>query len=267
MLKARILTALILIPLVIASIFLLPPLSFFSVALLLMLLAGWEWSHLAGLTHFVSKMAYLILLAAGVFLALYIPLYMVILLALLWWAVAFVLLMLYPKASQWWGQSKTVRLIMGFLVLIPFCISLIVLQGFSPLVLMYCLILIWGVDSVAYFVGRRWGKHKLAPSISPGKTYEGLIGGLLAAAIISAAGFWTLEIPSERWLLFFVICMIGGGLISVFGDLFESMLKRQSQVKDSGSILPGHGGLLDRIDSLTTAIPFFALVFSFFFNY
>lgn len=265
MTKTRLLTAIILIPLVVAVVFFLPPLTFFSLAMLVILLAGWEWATLAEIHHIAKKIVFLVLLAAALLLSMWVPMYGVIFTGVLWWLIALVLLAMFPKGSHWWGNSLT-RSIMGFLVLIPCWLGLVVLQGFSPIILMYCLILIWSVDSAAYFVGKKWGKHKIAPQISPGKTYEGFLGGLVAASIIAVAGFFVLNIPKEDWLLFYAICLFGGGVITVLGDLFESMLKRQSQVKDSGGLLPGHGGILDRIDSMTTAIPFLALILPYFFN-
>ncbi|MBA2653861.1 MAG: phosphatidate cytidylyltransferase [Gammaproteobacteria bacterium] len=266
MLKPRIFTALILIPIVIAAVFFMPPLTFFSLALLVILLAGWEWSILAELPNLTLRIGFLVLLAAVLVLSVFVPLYVIISLAVVWWLIAITLLAIYPRGKERWGNSIWIRSLIGFLVLTPCWVGLIILQGFSPIVLMYCLILIWGADTAAYFAGKKWGQHKLAPAISPGKTYEGFIGGLIAAAVIAGVGFWVLRIPSDRGLLFFIVSVIGGGLISVIGDLFESMMKRQSHIKDSGSILPGHGGLLDRIDSMTTAIPFFALFFPYLFN-
>jgi phosphatidate cytidylyltransferase len=266
MLKARIITAIFLIPIVIACIFLLPPLSFFSLAMLLMLLAGWEWAQLSGLVATTSKIFYLVVLAVVLTLSVFVPIYLVILIGIVWWLLALILLILYPKASSWWGNSKLIRCVMGILVLTPCWIGLITLQGFSPEVLLYCLVLVWAVDSAAYFVGKKWGKHKITPAVSPGKSYEGLIGALLAAIIISAIGGWVFALSKEQWTAFLFICLLGGVFVSLFGDLFESMLKRQSNVKDSGTLLPGHGGILDRIDSLITTIPFFALIFPFFFN-
>ncbi len=261
MLKYRILTAVMLIPLVIGAIFFLPPLSFFSVAMLLILLAGWEWSRLIGMTHFAKRLIYLIILSFLLVFFVFIPIYYVIVMGIIWWLIAISLLLIYPRASRCFTENFPVRAVIGFLVLIPCWIGLIILQGFSPALLLYCLILIWGADSAAYFVGKRLGRHKLAPSISPGKTREGLLAGCLISIVIAGVGLWILDIPAGKKLLFFIFSVIGGGGITVIGDLFESMVKRQCQVKDSGTILPGHGGLLDRIDSLTTAIPFFALFF------
>jgi phosphatidate cytidylyltransferase len=266
MLKARIITSLVLIPLVIIAIFFLPPFSFLSLVMLMTLLAAWEWARLSGLEHLWSRSLYLILLGCGLLAAIFAPIYIIVLVGILWWLVALLLLIIFPRASSWWSERTLIKLIMGFLTLMPCWIGLIILQGFSPAVLLFCLIMIWAVDSSAYFAGKKWGRHKLAPSISPGKTYEGLLAGLITSVVVSGLGLLLLDIPKERWLLFLLMCLLGGGLVTVFGDLFESMFKRQSHVKDSGTLLPGHGGILDRIDSMITAIPFFALFLPLFFN-
>lgn len=266
MLKHRLLTAVVLIPLVIAAIFFLPPMSFLSVAMLVMLLAGWEWAGLCGIKSFWGKSLYLVILAATLSLVLFVPVFIVIFIGVIWWLFALLLLVIYPRFSQYWGSSLWIKALMGFFAFIPCWIGLVLLQGYSPLVLMFCLILIWAVDSAAYFVGRKWGRHKLAPLISPGKSYEGMIAGLLTSLIIGLFGLWLLEISYTGALVFLLICLIGGGFVTVLGDLFESMVKRASHTKDSGSILPGHGGLLDRVDSMLTAIPFFALIIPYFFS-
>jgi phosphatidate cytidylyltransferase len=240
--------------------------TFLFTAMLVILGAGWEWTKLAGINHVLSRSVYLLLLALALVLSILAPLSLVISVSSIWWIAAAILMALYPRGASWWGQSILIRSVMGFLVLIPCWIGLIILQGFSPVVLLFCLVLIWSADVAAYFVGRKWGKHKLAPTISPGKTYEGVLAGVITSAILAAIGIWLLDIPQENIVLFFVICVLGGGIISVFGDLFESMVKRQAHIKDSGSLLPGHGGLMDRIDSMTTAIPFFALILPFFLN-
>lgn len=154
MLKSRILTALILIPIVIAAIFLLPPISFLCLVMLVILLAGWEWTALAGINQVMIKTIYLALLAALLLLTLFTPIVFVIVSGIAWWLLAFIMLILYPKWSGWWGNHSWVRSLMGVLVLVPCWIALLILQGFSPMVLLFCLIMIWAVDSAAYFVGK-----------------------------------------------------------------------------------------------------------------
>jgi phosphatidate cytidylyltransferase len=128
---------------------------------------------------------------------------------------------------------------------------------FGPGYVLFLFLLVWAADVGAYFAGRRWGQHKLAPAISPGKTWEGVAGASAATLILALLGAALLD-ESVRWPTFVVVCLITAGF-SIAGDLFESMIKRQCGVKDSGSLLPGHGGVLDRVDSLTAAAPVFLL--------
>lgn len=257
----RILTAVILIPIVIVCIFFLPPMVFLFVSGLVMLYAGWEWTALAEIFDTRKKIIYLIILALAFTTILLIPIYFVIILGILWWICAVVLLSLYPKGSEWWKDGSLVRGMMGVFVLSLCWLGILILQGFSPEVLMFSLILVWLVDTAAFFVGKKFGKTQLMPLVSPGKTVEGFIGGMIAAVLMAILGIWYFDLSKEQMFTFLMICIFGGAILSTLGDLFESMLKRASGVKDSGNILPGHGGLLDRIDSLTAAMPFFALMF------
>jgi phosphatidate cytidylyltransferase len=179
---------------------------------------------------------------------------------LAWWLIALILVALYPRASQTWGQSVWMRGAMGLLVLIPCWRAINVIHGAEdgPYKLLFLFVLIWGADTFAYFAGRQWGKHKLAPNVSPGKTVQGLCGALFGTTVITVGALVLLGIPQQFWLCGMVLSMVTV-LFSVLGDLFESMLKRNVGLKDSGQLLPGHGGILDRIDSLTAAAPIFAL--------
>ena len=152
-----------------------------------------------------------------------------------------------PNQTIWIGAA-------GFAVLVPAGLAMVRLE---PLVVLLVLVLVWIADTAAYFVGRAWGRRRLAPAISPGKTWEGAAGGLIGAllyAIIIA--FFT---DLGAWLALVATALLLG-MVSIVGDLFESAVKRQAGVKDSGSLLPGHGGILDRIDSATAALPVAALV-------
>jgi phosphatidate cytidylyltransferase len=143
-------------------------------------------------------------------------------------------------------------------ILVALWVALMGLRGdFGPGYVLFLLLLIWVADIGAYFAGRHWGQRKLAPVISPGKTWEGVWGATAAALAFALLGAAVLGIGT-RWPWFVAICMVTVGF-SIIGDLFESMIKRQRGVKDSGSLLPGHGGVLDRIDSLTAAAPVFLL--------
>ncbi len=180
------------------------------------------------------------------------------------WIVALLLVLSYPASAAFWRHSKVLRLIFGILTIVPFFWGMLALRAWhyadnhysGALWLLYVMILVWGADSGAYMFGKMFGKHKLAPKVSPGKTWQGFFGGLLTAAVISwAYGVWAHLDVTPTVLL---VCSVVAALASVLGDLTESMFKREAGIKDSGHLIPGHGGILDRIDSLTAAVPVFA---------
>lgn len=152
-----------------------------------------------------------------------------------------------PHQTLWTGAA-------GFAVLVPAGLAMVWLE---PLAVLLVLVLVWIADSAAYFVGRAWGRRKLAPTVSPGKTWEGVAGGLVGAVLYAI--IIALFTDRGAWLAL-VATAILLGMVSIVGDLFESAAKRQAGVKDSGSLLPGHGGILDRIDSATAALPLAALI-------
>ncbi|EMW91249.1 phosphatidate cytidylyltransferase [Escherichia coli] len=275
MLKYRLISAFVLIPVVIAALFLLPPVGFAIVTLVVCMLAAWEWGQLSGFTP-RSQRVWLAVLC-GLLLALMLfllpeyhrnihqPLVEISLWASLgWWIVALLLVLFYPGSAAIWRNSKTLRLIFGVLTIVPFFWGMLALRAWhydenhysGAIWLLYVMILVWGADSGAYMFGKLFGKHKLAPKVSPGKTWQGFIGGLATAAVISwGYGMWAnLDVAPVTLL----ICSIVAALASVLGDLTESMFKREAGIKDSGHLIPGHGGILDRIDSLTAAVPVFA---------
>ncbi|MGV0951420.1 MAG: phosphatidate cytidylyltransferase, partial [Azonexus sp.] len=150
-------------------------------------------------------------------------------------------------------------LIVGLVVLFPAWLALVQLRVAGPGVLLAILAIVWMADVAAYFSGKRFGKHKLAPSISPGKTWEGAIGGGIGVVLYGIAlrlGFAFEPVGLPLW----VFGLLAVTAISIMGDLYESMLKRQAGIKDSSNVLPGHGGVLDRIDSLTSTLPVVALL-------
>jgi phosphatidate cytidylyltransferase len=180
--------------------------------------------------------------------------------ALLWWLVATWLVLTYPESSEHWSSSVC-KLVIGLLILLPAWQGLVLIKQWElgNWLILSVMVLVWGADIGAYFSGKAFGKRKLAPKVSPGKSWEGLYGGLVASLLITAVvGIFRSWSFSQ-----FFFCLIGAAivvLISVVGDLTESMFKRKSGIKDSSNLLPGHGGVLDRIDSLTAAIPVFALL-------
>lgn len=275
MLKYRIITALILIPIVIAALFLLPPVGFAVVNIVVCMLAAWEWGQFSGFAS-RSQRLWLAILCGLLLTAMMwsLPAYQQLdhlalvngslWFSLAWWIAAFLLVVAYPGSAALWRNSRTLRLIFGLLTIIPFFWGMLSLRLYGYAEnhyngawwLLYVMLLVWGADSGAYLFGKLFGKHKLAPKVSPGKTWEGLVGGLLTSALISwlFGRYAPLDVVPSTLL----ICSIIAALASVLGDLTESMFKREAGIKDSGNLIPGHGGIMDRIDSLTAAVPVFA---------
>ncbi len=267
-------------PLAIAGIFLLP-LKFFMLAIAaIFLLASKEWGRFVNPKSTSSTVFYvfgfvlaitLMLLpieqlwnAGGIHSAVYSGL----IVTAVWWFVSLILVASYPKTSPLWARSKAVKALFGLFTLIPFFWAMIVLRSvnihhdfyYGGALLMFVFLLVWAADTGAYFCGKRFGKHKLAPNVSPGKTIEGFVGGAVSSMIVAFIGSILFDIPSEKMGLFFAAALITT-LVSALGDLSESIFKREANLKDSGNLLPGHGGILDRIDSLTAAVPVFALTY------
>ncbi len=265
MLKQRLLTAAILIPLVIFGIFYLPTFYLSIVFLLVVAIGAWEWAALINLKKTAQRAAYvgvvMVFLAAAACIAQYpAGLKLILWLALFWWLAALVWVFRFRENEQH-NPTLWVNGLVGILVLVPCWVALTMIhkseQGAEYL--LFVMSLIWIADSGAYFAGRRWGKNKLAPHVSPGKSWEGVMGGLAFVAVAAViSGSLLFEYESIQLLLFVLLCIIVV-LFSVEGDLLESLFKRRASVKDSGAILPGHGGVLDRIDSLTAAAPLFLL--------
>lgn len=285
MLKERLLSAVIMIAVVLCALFWLPPL-FFTVALAAIVVIGmWEWAQFAGFKRPIARalVAFITIgllifpifaatdaIKAGRFLTdETIPLLFA---ACIWWGIALILVLTYPNSAAIWSKSVSAKFVFGFLTLIPFLIATLALRFYhynsSPyqgtLLLLYVFLLVWAADSGAYFFGRAFGKHKLAPKVSPGKSWEGAIGGLFTAGVIA---FLFLQFAPQNVfgkslaLTPFILLSVATVAISILGDLTESMFKRQAGIKDSSNLIPGHGGVLDRIDSLTAAVPFFATIF------
>jgi len=224
-------------------------------------LGAWEWARFGGLNRAPARFAYTC--AIALLLRLFWqwtgdPLHLLVVLGIAcgWWAIAFLWLLLAPERNQRW-----LTLACGVPVLVPTFVSLarltIANHGFAPgpAIVLWLVLLVISADIGAYFAGRRFGRRKLAPRVSPGKTWEGVVGGLCAVALTALSGALYFGLPALACVAFG--CVVG--IFSVVGDLTESMFKRSAGLKDSGALLPGHGGLLDRIDSVTAAAPIYAL--------
>ncbi|MHB8666996.1 MAG: phosphatidate cytidylyltransferase [Burkholderiales bacterium] len=274
MLKTRVITALVLLVLFLAALFWLSPRAWAAFAAVLVLPAAWEWAKLIKLGR-IGCSLYVVLVAAacaslsgwwqgdaalgqrGAHIALY-------LLAGLFWTVA-VPLCLW---RSWLPRARWLGALTGLVVLVPTWLALVELRGLGPLLLLLLMAVAWISDTAAYFAGRRFGRHKLAPSISPGKTWEGVGGAVLAVSAYAALWSFTGQayfpqlLQSTRFGAFGVLLLLW--LLTaagIYGDLFESAMKRRAGVKDSGVLVPGHGGVLDRIDALTAVLPLAALAY------
>ena len=264
MLNQRVITALVLGGVFLVVLLALPPVFFQLFMVLVFAIGSWEWSNLAGVSSLVARAAFslaMLLLLAGVWfdpfgLDLLMPILTV---AVCWWGIALLWVQGYPSSSVFW-QSPVARLVIGLFVLIPTAVALLHLHSMpnGEWLIVALLVVVSCADSGAYFSGRAFGKRKLAPKVSPGKSWEGVVGGFVLVACVAAAfgGFYQGAVGAV------LIVALPAAAISVLGDLLESMLKRHRGIKDSGSILPGHGGVLDRIDGVTSAAPVFALAVS-----
>nr|WP_301289489.1 phosphatidate cytidylyltransferase [Natronocella acetinitrilica] len=257
-------TALVLLPLVLAAVLIAPTWMFAVFMGCVVLLGAWEWSRLIELQQTSSRWSFLALIAASLGLV-YSEEPGIVLPVLLgagvaWWLYALTRLAAYGAGRG--GQAPlrgAAGMISGWLVLVPAWGAMVWMHTLfaGPWFILLMLVIIWAADSGAYFAGRAFGRRKLAPAISPGKTWEGAMGGLLVAVVCALL---VLALPQVPPIQFggFILLVVTTTVFSIAGDLYESMIKRRRGVKDSGSLLPGHGGVLDRIDSLTAAAPIFA---------
>jgi phosphatidate cytidylyltransferase len=264
MLKQRIMTALILLPIVVSAILYLPNPAFALLWAAALNLAAWEWSALARLSSLVARLIWLLVINV-VLISLWLNIDVntttdtVMLLAAGFWGLVVVSL-LFDITRRMTELSTTmyriVSVAIGVFIIIPAWLALVLLHQSEPSSVLLVFCLVWSADTGAYFTGRRFGKRKLAPSISPGKSWEGVIGGLLLSLLFVYVWSVMTDIPQAEQLAFIVIAMIAV-MVSIYGDLLESVFKRVSGIKDSGQLLPGHGGIMDRLDSITAAGPVF----------
>ncbi len=258
MLKTRIITAVCLLPLVLGAIFYLDTPYFALVMMIPVVLGGWEWANIMGIKRSGLRWLYALGLGGGLWLQTQWQWNGVFYLSLAWWAMAIFLVRSYPDKVKWWS-SPLIQGLIGWLLLLPAWWGMVVIhqQSYGPYWLLYAFLLVWGADTGAYFAGRKWGRRKLAPAVSPGKTIEGLLGGMIVTGTLALVVAFQLDEILTGKVIPFLMISLAAVVGSVYGDLVESMFKRQRGIKDSSHILPGHGGVLDRIDSITAAVPIF----------
>ena len=283
MLKQRIITALILAPAAISAIFYLPIMYFAALLVVIMAIGAWEWGPLMGFETKTRRICFVAttVVLIGCIWALVSPdnlwisenqlheyVLALLWLAVAWWLFSAFLMFSYPNASGFWSKHRSVRGVFGWLTLVPTWLAFIAIRTndyqvdsyHGAQLLMFLFLMVWSADVGAYFVGKACGKNKLMPNVSPGKTVEGFLGGVVFACLLIVIAAYQLSWNSEQIITILLVTVLIT-TVSVLGDLNESMFKRQAGVKDSGSILPGHGGILDRIDSLTATAPVFALCY------
>lgn len=267
MLKQRVITGVILAPLVLACILLLQPDQFGWFIAAVVAVGAWEWAQFCGMRCQFQRIGYAAFSLFVIYGTTYAPVDWLLGLAMVWWCAVIVMVMNFPRSAALW-RSPVVSGLIGVLVLVPMWHALVLLrvsefttapQFHSLWLICYVLILVWIADIGAYFAGRAWGQAKLAPRVSPGKSWAGVWGGLAAVALYALIVTQVLVLPLGLGLTFIMVSLVVAS-ISIVGDLNESMFKRVSGLKDSSNLLPGHGGILDRIDSLTAAVPVFAFL-------
>jgi phosphatidate cytidylyltransferase len=265
MLRERLAAALVLIPLLVAALFYLPQWAWAVLMGGVVLLAAHEWARLSSFDAGAERL-YLVITVLLLAVAYWL---LETGAGLSWWLAGLATAFWLVVAPLWLatgfaGQGRLLRAVVGWLLLLPPWVATLELRLMGPGLTLFALGLIWLADSAAYFIGHAFGRHKLAPRVSPGKTWEGVAGGVGAALLLA----WIVAATAPNFLLAgrtvavpaFVLACAAVAAISVLGDLFESHIKRLKGVKDSSHLIPGHGGVLDRIDSLTSALPVFLLL-------
>jgi len=264
MLKQRVLTAIPLAALVIWGILSQPEDVIFYSLLVVVLISGWEWAKLSGVNSVFIRVIYALVIGVAAYFSQtklvgdYQALNMVLSFTVLFWLLA--IYHMFSKGPQPANQSLSlIKLSIGLIILISPVLALMLIRAESSQWLFYSLSIVWIADIGAYFSGKRFGKNKLAPKLSPGKTKEGMYGAVFATSFYSVVAGLLFELQAIELLMLLIISALAT-FISVAGDLFISLLKREKGLKDTGNILPGHGGVLDRIDSVLTSAPLLALL-------
>ncbi|HET8941736.1 MAG TPA: phosphatidate cytidylyltransferase [Rudaea sp.] len=261
----RVVTALLITPPAVALVLLLPQLGFAVLVAALSLMALWEWTRLSGLRDRRIR-ACLLALTLVLFAVLWVyrataVAWLTIVIGCVWWVVALAWLQRFTFAAARTRENTAIKLLAGGLAVVPAWTAIVLINGdphYGSWWSLFALALSWSADTFAYLAGSRWGRRKLAPNISPGKTFAGVYGALIGTAVFATICGWLLGVSMLKLPLFVVLALVCVGF-SIVGDLFESLIKRHAGVKDSGAMFPGHGGVYDRLDSAFAVLPIFAV--------
>ena len=266
MLIKRLLTAVILIPLVVITTLKLDSSAFVIAMMPVLFISSWEYSGLIKIKHWATKALYVSTLMTAAYFLNQTPFLLmpILIITLLWWVINSFWIISFPRHTRYWHNYLAIRLVNGFFFFVPLLVALSALHQIDSTLVLLLLALIWAADTGAYLVGRAIGKNKLLPNVSPGKTIEGVAGGtLLSLGTMFIYVHFSFENTAFEQYFFYGVLSLVTTFASILGDLFESLHKRVAGVKDSGILLPGHGGFFDRIDSLTASAPIFFLAYSF----
>jgi phosphatidate cytidylyltransferase len=282
LLLSRILTAIILLPLAIAGILFLPTNYFALVVALIFVIAAYEWTKISSIGSFFNVVFIGLITLFMYFLWIYgitdrEQFLFIIFISVVFWISSTFFIVNFPRYHTIWSLSLALKFLIGFMVLIPSWYAMVLLKNMHTVdlfnlrisggeLLLIMMVMIWAADSGAYFSGKKWGTSKLIPNVSPGKTKQGAYGAIISTCLVTvifSVIFLTQNMMFNLYIALFTALIV---MTSIIGDLFESMYKRNSGIKDSGKILPGHGGVLDRIDSLTSVSPIFYVLIYFLVN-
>lgn len=260
-LKYRALTWGLLIIFVIWATYILPFIGFSIIMTIFWGLAAWELTDLLGIEIYIKRIGFIVFtLLFSIISYLYFP-KTLLFISILAWFCALYFIVQFPNIQQFRNQNFKMKLGLGTLILAPCWVGFSFIRSHDDglVFLLFILSLIWSMDTVGYLVGKPWGRHKLVPKLSPGKSIEGVLGGIVFTLLLADMVIYSPKLPFKHGILTLILILLIA-CFSVIGDLFESLLKRQAGVKDSGHLLPGHGGMLDRMDSTLAAVPLFAFI-------
>lgn len=272
MLLTRFLSILVLLPLVVSAIIFMPTNIIALVSLIFFIPCAIEWSKLIVCKKNILQVffAFMIVMIGFCCWFFKVKTYYLILISLIWWFIALSTIFFYPKGKSIW-KFIPVSFLVGCITIIPAWFAILYLHGnksFGPKWLLYFCFIVWSADIGAYLFGKKWGKHRIAPNLSPGKTIEGVVGAFISVLLVTIIFklilkvFFEVEYMKYSWFSIIIASLITT-VFAIIGDLSESMFKRIRGIKDSGNLIPGHGGALDRLDSILAAAPVFVFCLAF----